>query len=270
MRLTVSVSASSLDEMLDLTARAVESGAEQVEERIDGLRGGKENYLIEAVDALKPVRFNTIPKTITNRLLKEAGPNKKFGFKGAEELRILSIAYALSLGLDADIELVPNKEVVKNLVYFAGRNEGNLTVSAHDFEKTPKENELKNIFDEMIALGSNNHKQVYLANSYADAARTLNLIPFAISNNIDMTALPMGKFGPLGRVVAGLMESYQVFCKLDDSEGTANGQISVRRYREIFPIAKEIYRTGILGNENINSQSLKAFHQKLKEKGVEI
>jgi 3-dehydroquinate dehydratase-1 len=105
-------------------------------------------------------------------------------------------------------------------------------LSYHDFEKTPKENELESIFQEIIKKGADIAKVSFYAKNYEDIS---NLLCVAKKQPIPTITIAMGELGKISRLIGFLFNSVITYCSLE--KPFAPGQISIKdlkRYLEYF------------------------------------
>ena len=193
----------------------------------------KSDYVEIRFDFLKT---DEIPKTleIIKKDLKKVvctlRPKSEGGkFEGDEKERIailkLIAAYDPFL-LDIEFNTIKkNKELAKYLK----STKTKLLISWHDFKKTPKFSELKNMMNQMTKF-SHNVKIVTTAKSVDDSIRTLQLYSKNGKNNL--IAFAMGDSGRVSRILCLYLGSPYTYVSL--GKPVAPGQFSVDEVKKII------------------------------------
>lgn len=202
--------------------------ADVVELRIDFIRNVNLTKLLSAKRG----------KVIVTARKKDEGGN----FEGDEEKRFVLLSKAVILRADfVDIELSTDETFTKKLLGDIKKygDQTNLIVSHHDFNGTPSESKLQNIFNECVGRGAHIVKIVTFANSAEDNLKILKLISYAKKTNRKIIALCMGEKGKISRIMAPYFGSYLSFASLEKGAESAPGQLTVEEMREIFRILKD-------------------------------
>ena len=127
-----------------------------------------------------------------------------------------------------DIELRAEGEEKEEIRRLVKNNCKKLILSFHDFEKTPSEEELKEIFTQMVEEGADIAKVACLAQSEEDVAR---LLCIASKQPIPTVAIAMGEKGKISRVAGFVFNSVITYCALD--KAFAPGQLTVKEIAEL-------------------------------------
>ena len=199
--------------------KALRFGADAVEYRIDGFKNKDLNHIKEVINFGNSLGLKAI---LTIRAKWEGGieevPNR------------LDYYYQLAPLVDfVDIELRASEEEFQEVKRVVKCEEKKLIVSYHDFEKTPPEEELKEIFDRMVSKGADIAKVAYTAHSYDDVSR---LLCVAAKQPIPTVAISMGEVGKISRVAGFAFNSVITYCALD--RAFAPGQLTVSEAVEIL------------------------------------
>ncbi|WP_448588250.1 type I 3-dehydroquinate dehydratase [Thermocrinis sp.] len=195
-----------------------ELGADIVELRVDMFEGTEPEYVFECVQRAKDVGLLTI---LTVRSAKEGGrdvPDKERIFERVSPLSDYT-----------DIELSS-----QTLIPFVKRLAKKLIVSYHNFELTPANWILREVFREGRRWGVDIVKVAVKANSYEDTAR---LLCSARQEEGEKIVIAMGKYGKVSRLagfIFGSVISYAYY-----KEATAEGQLSLQ---EMVKLREEFYR----------------------------
>jgi len=202
--------------------------ADAVELRIDFIRNVNLTKLLSAKKS----------KVIVTARKKDEGGN----FEGDEEERFSLLSEAVILRADfVDIELSTDETFTKRLLEDIKKygDQTKLIVSHHDFNGTPSESRLQNIFNECVGRGAHIVKITTFANSAEDNLKILKLISYAKKTNRKIIALCMGEKGRISRIMAPYFGSYLSFASLEKGAESAPGQLTIEEMRGIFRILKD-------------------------------
>lgn len=197
--------------------------ADMVEIRLDMMNTFDLHQIIQA--SLKPV-------LVTYRSKKEGGMGN-----AGPETHTDYILTAIQKGADlVDVELsLPLKWREK---IFDARGRSGIVISTHMNESTPSRDELGKIFRECTAAGADIVKIVTRAKTWEDNLRVLEIIPKSHDLGVKIIAFCMGPMGRISRIISHLMGCYLTFVSLEDGEESAEGQIPIKRMKEIIDIIK--------------------------------
>jgi 3-dehydroquinate dehydratase-1 len=196
----------------------------------------KKSYYVEVrFDFLK---IDEIPKTLEiikndlKRVVCTLRPKSEGGkFEGSEKERISILKLIAEYNpflLDVEFNTIKeNKELVKYLK----STKTKLLISWHDFKKTPKFSELKNMMNQMTKF-SHNVKIVTTAKSVDDSIRTLQLYSKNGKNNL--IAFAMGDNGRISRILCLYLGSPYTYVSL--GKPVAPGQLSIDEVKKIISL----------------------------------
>ena len=195
----------------------------------------KSDYVEIRFDFLKT---NEIPKTLEiikndlKRVVCTLRPKSEGGkFEGSEKERISILKLIAEYNpflLDVEFNTIKeNKELVKYLK----STKTKLLISWHDFKKTPKFSELKNMMNQMTKF-SHNVKIVTTAKSVDDSIRTLQLYSKNGKNNL--IAFAMGDNGRISRILCLYLGSPYTYVSL--GKPVAPGQLSIDEVKKIISL----------------------------------
>ena len=192
----------------------------------------KSDYAEIRFDFLKT---HEIPKTleIIKKDLKKVvctlRPKSEGGkFEGNEKERIAILKLIAAYGpflLDIEFSTIKKN---KELARYLKSTKTKLLVSWHDFKKTPKFSELKNMMNQMTKF-SNNVKIVTTAKSVNDSTRILQLYSKNEKNNL--IAFAMGDSGKVSRILCLYLGSPYTYVSL--GRPVALGQFNVDEVKKI-------------------------------------
>lgn len=131
--------------------------------------------------------------------------------------------------LDLDIKTTTGK--IKKIKALSPKTK--LIISYHDFEKTPKDSELKKIADKISSKGADLIKIATTANSLIDSMRMLNFLS-ELSKRKLAICLCMGSKGKITRAAGHLFGNYLMYAPLSLTSSTASGQIAVKELQQII------------------------------------
>lgn len=195
----------------------------------------KSDYAEIRFDFLKTDEIPKTLETIKNdlkRVVCTLRPKSEGGkFEGSEKERISILKLIAEYNpflLDVEFNTIKeNKELVKYLK----STKTKLLISWHDFKKTPKFSELKNIMSQMTKF-SHNVKIVTTAKSVDDSTRTLQLYSKNEKNNL--IAFAMGDNGRISRILCLYLGSPYTYVSLGNP--VAPGQLSIDEVKKIISL----------------------------------
>ncbi|WP_029552412.1 type I 3-dehydroquinate dehydratase [Thermocrinis jamiesonii] len=209
------------DQNLEEDLRAVkELGADIVELRIDMFERTEPDYVLSWVKRAKELGLSTI---LTIRSSQEGGkdvPNRE---------RIFELVSPYADYTDIELSSRALIPYVRNITKASGKK---LIISYHNFELTPANWILREVFREGMRWGADIVKVAVKANSYEDTAR---LLCVARQEEGQKIIISMGKYGKISRVsgfIFGSVISYAYY-----RQATAEGQLSLEemvKLREIL------------------------------------
>ena len=200
------------ENVIEVAFDCIDKGADILEFRIDGL---KNPNISEIKNTIKEIDF---PMIATNRI------NTEGGFYSGNEKDRINILYECCNLVDyVDIELQSKNEYIEKI-----HNTGVTTiVSYHDFEKTPKLNEISYIVEKEHELGDI-AKVAFMPQDLED---TLTILA-VLSHFKNTIAISMGELGSYTRVMASKFESPITFANGRDV--TAPGQIDIETMKALL------------------------------------
>lgn len=218
----VPVTAPTTDGALGKMARAA-LVADIVELRIDGMG---------EIDLARLLKTPRPPVIVTNRRREEGG-----SFSGTEEERVARLREAARLKAEyVDIEAATDK-ALKDELRRVCEGSGTKRISSwHDFSGTPPAESLRVKFTKCMADGAAIVKIVTLARDPGDNLRLLELIPRSREIGQEIAAFCMGEAGKFSRIAAPLLGAAIGYASLEQGEGSAPGQLTVRQMREILRV----------------------------------
>lgn len=209
-----------------------ENSAEKIKQNLkDAVK--KSDYVEIRFDFLK---INEIPKTLEiikkelNNVVCTLRPKSEGGqFEGSEKERIAIlklIAEYNPILLDVEFNTIKRD---KELAKYLKSTKTKLLISWHDFKKTPKFLELKNMMNQMSKF-SNNVKIVTTAKSTEDSTRILQL--YSKKGKINLIAFAMGDSGRISRILCLYLGSPYTYVSL--GKPVAPGQFSIDEVKKII------------------------------------
>lgn len=149
---------------------------------------------------------------------------------GKENRRKLLLETALDNGADfVDIEIDAKDHILEEMGKTVRKSGAELIVSYHNFEETPDETKLIEVYAKAREQNADIVKIACSVNSQKDNIRLLSLCVRYPS----VLAIGMGKLGRLSRVLAPIMGSPFTFACPDDQSPTAPGQLPYKRMKQL-------------------------------------
>jgi 3-dehydroquinate dehydratase type I len=182
------------------------------------------NYFNNMKNILKSTK---IPLIATNRSAGEGG-----SFKEDEGSRMKILLDAARSGFEyVDIELSTNDvaKIAKNLQSLGS----NVIISHHDFNKTPSNNEIRKIYEEMLNIDADVCKIVTTANDYNDNLRLLSFLNENFGKS-KIVCFAMGDFGKISRIFSPIFGGFFTMASLEKGQETGLGQIEIGELKELY------------------------------------
>jgi len=169
------------------------------------------------------------PLLFTHRPLWEGGH-----YSGTEPERLIPLVEAVRLGAAyVDLELRSEPALREQLLAELGESTTRLIVSWHDFEGTPDQGELMNIFTRMQDSGADIGKIITTAHEESDMLRMFSLLERAQRAGFPLTAFCMGEIGRISRFAAPYLGSAMTYVAIDEEQATAPGQFSALHFNNL-------------------------------------
>ncbi|MEM4675974.1 MAG: type I 3-dehydroquinate dehydratase [Nitrososphaerota archaeon] len=217
-KLCVSTFGRDIQSLKDAVVKAINSGADIVEVRLD---------------YLKELDVNVVSSTLRpymGKLVLTLRPSYENGlFEGNEEERV-KILKRLSREGPAYVDIELRSPIFQDLSKELMGTGTALIVSWHDFEKTPESDELRRIVDLAMKSGSIT-KVVTMARSFSDNLRILSL--YHTYDKHRLIAFCMGVEGILSRFLSVMLGAPFMYVSLPGAP-TAPGQLSITEVKEII------------------------------------
>lgn len=194
---------------------AISQGADLLEFRFDYLETTPGN------DELNWLEDIELPKIATVRSMDEGG-----AYRGPEEKRIQLLKRFSELCEIVDIEFSSAQpDLISGL---GGRAQ--ILISHHDFSSTPSRDRLLSLVSRSASRGARHTK---LATKVSGPKEVLRLL--RISSEVpNVVAIPMGRAGRLGRIMAPMFGSEHAYAHPVGFPPVAPGMISIRDMRMIY------------------------------------
>ena len=174
------------------------------------------------------------PLIFTNRMSEEGG-----GFQGDEKDRIASLEKAIDAGADfIDIELATRPELRTKIIKRAQAHSTKVIISYHDFQGTPDDRSLKELFSIMADSGADIIKIVTMATDPMDFLNFAPVFKKSRSTAIPVIAFCMGEMGKFSRIFSIFLGGLLTFASIDSGSKTAPGQIGIKKMKEIFSLIR--------------------------------
>jgi 3-dehydroquinate dehydratase-1 len=208
-----------LDEALELIEKSEKHRADFIEVRLD--RIGDFKGLKDIVGCAKTSLIATVRKS-------KCGGK----FSGGEEERARILLDAASNGfkyVDVELDSPRLKNVIENL-WTSGVKP---IISFHDFERTPKEVELRRILKSEIGAGADVCKIVTTAQSLQDNLTLLQFL-YDEGGKAKIVCFAMGPLGKPSRLLSPIYGGYFTIASLERSMKTAAGQMTIEEMKAAY------------------------------------
>jgi len=161
-------------------------------------------------------------------------------FKAEEDERIDILLEALNFCSSLDyvsIEFKTEKILLDKIIESAKKKKIKVIISNHNFQETPKKEEILNILELEEKAGADIAKVAFMPKNYSDVLTVLSVL---VDNDlkIPVIAISIGKLGKISRVIGLLMGSYLTFASVEKGRESAVGQMSVDEVREALKFFK--------------------------------
>ena len=171
----------------------------------------------------------------TNRMSEEGG-----GFQGDERDRIALLEKAIDAGADfIDIEFATRQDLRTKITERAHDQSTKVIISCHDFESTPDEKQLEELFISMADSGADIIKIVTMASDPMDFFNFAPVFRKSRITGIPAIAFCMGHEGKFSRVFSLSLGGFLTFASADSESETAPGQIPLGRMKKILSLLME-------------------------------
>jgi len=149
------------------------------------------------------------------------------------EKRLEALKRCMDLGASyVDVELESREEILEKIRAHASQRGCRLIISYHNFDLTPPADQLKMILEKCYSLGGDIAKIATMVHTGEEAVRLLSLY----GHPGRKVVLGMGEGGRITRVAAPYLGSEFTFASVDDSGGTAPGQMTVADLKHIYQL----------------------------------
>lgn len=211
-----------------------EQTVEAVLARIETWKG-QVDVLEIRLDALAQPEVQGLASVMNQHLLFTNRPTWEGGhWAGAEMPRVALLCAAAEAGAACvDLELRAPAASWRQLEPVAKAHNCTLLASWHDFQGTPADEELREIFGQMMASGADVGKIVTTAHDFTDVLRVLHLQIVAKEVNFPLAAFCMGGVGRISRVATLALGGVLTYGAADQATATAPGQLTIAEIQEI-------------------------------------
>ena len=150
-----------------------------------------------------------------------------------EETRKELLMAAIDAGARyVDLELESDRDYRQELLEYGHARGCEVIVSFHDYERTPRREELAALAGRIFSAGADIGKIAAMTETPADSARLLGLLGVAEYAG-RLVVVGMGEAGKITRIAAPFLGSPFTYASPSEEAKTASGQISERKMREL-------------------------------------
>lgn len=221
--LTVTVLEEDINAILSVSKKAINSGADCVEVRVDKIKTNE-----EIVQFIQQASF---PHIISCRSKSANG-----FFEGIEKDRITRQIQAIEAGATIiDIELTTDHQLRAEVIKTAKNHHTPLLIGFEDMQKMPTIGKILTSLKEIEYLGADIAKFAVKTNCYEEALDVLKAANWTKDLiNIPFAAIAIGEYGLFSRPLALLMGSSMTYCALEG--GGPLKQLSIGQVKSILDI----------------------------------
>ena len=226
-RLTVPISAQTLDAAGEKIKAAVAAGAEALELRVDYIKTLTVELATTLIDQTRQI--TDLPLIVTCRDKKQGGANNH-----PTALRLDVLVAAVRAGVEfidfeyANFLATENREVIEKAL--AEHSHCRLIISAHNF-KTTFENISSLCRDIETVYPAAIPKLAYKVNHINDCFEAFDLLEAKTRRAIIFC---MGPAGSVSRIIAKKLGSVVTFASLDAADATAPGQLTIGEFKQFY------------------------------------
>lgn len=222
---------------------ALKGGSDLAELRIDSLKNQDPKNIQEII------RKSSLPLIVTNRNKENRGMFPS----GNEDSRL----YLLRSSMEAkpafiDIELQTNENDRDAIISEAKKKGIGVICSYHDFQNTPKTEDIIQFYKQVVETGADLAKLVFTPHSKKDVASILKAVQLTRHEQIPSTIFGMGEMGQDTRILSPVLGSCLTYCALKVETNTGLFQISLKDTRSIF---------GLIESKRKNWSSIRKQHK---------
>jgi 3-dehydroquinate dehydratase/shikimate dehydrogenase len=187
---------------------------------------------------------------------------------------LATLRYATELGaayVDIELKMAPVFQVALRQNPPKGSPKTKIIVSTHNYECTPSDEVLDDLFRKCKTVGADIVKIATMATSILDATRLLKLMNQRWTSQGAVIALAMGEAGQITRVLAGKYGGFLTFGALSADRASAPGQPTLAALRNVYRLQDQRTESkvyGIIGNPVSHSKSPAIHNAAFKELGL--
>lgn len=205
---------------------AVSIGEDTVEKCVNALEGV--DFAEVRLDLVKGLDVQGVERifAMQKKLIAACRPSQGL----SEEVRKGLLLAAVDRGAAyVDVEVDSPDWLKQEVVTAARKKQCKVIVSFHDFEKTPKREELLHVVEWCFECGADIAKIACKANDKRDAARLMGLLDCDKA----LVVVGMGENGRVTRVAGPLLGSVFSYASIERGRETADGQIDIDTIKRI-------------------------------------
>lgn len=224
----VSLVENTLSDMMKAADKCKSLGADIIEVRLDRL---KEPLSSTTLESLLKLKEKTGLSTVLTLRPKWEGGN----FEGDEESRLEILKGAIETGFDyIDLEIKMDEKKRDGLIANAKKSGVITIVSYHNYQETPSWKEIFNKIKECADTGADIAKVVYYNKSIGDALNVLKAGSAAKNIDHNFTAMGMGPYGHITRILAPAIGCELVYASLEEGKEASEGQIDIMTLKQTW------------------------------------
>ncbi len=278
-KICIPIIGKNLKEIKEEAEKILKSPVDMVEWRTDWFEEARNMEKVKEILKLLRQYFSAIPLLVTYRTRKEGGEGD---LEGREYAAFCLSVAETGMADFIDVELSTGEKAVLHILDGVHRYGGKVILSSHDFQKTPKKEELIRRLCAMQTLGGDLAKVAVMPNSRKDVLTLMEATLEMKEKWADrpLITMAMAGMGTVSRMTGEFFGSDVTFGTA--GKASAPGQIPAEYLKEGMKIIHEslkkkeergnLYLIGFMGSGKsaVSRELAKSFHMKQVEMDEEI
>lgn len=129
-----------------------------------------------------------------------------------------------------DVDIKTEQSIIREIRKISPKTK--IIISFHDFKKTPKDADLREIIAKMKTKNADIFKLATFANDFSDNLRVLKILSDLTEKGEKAICICMGEKGKFSRTAGHLLGNYLMYAPLNKKDITAEGQLTVKELKK--------------------------------------